>query len=238
VFVSFASADNSRTKFPEGEISRFVSHLRQMFAQVSGKRLGKEFDFFLSCANIPAGDHWVSTLNRELSRADVFLPIFSPSFFNSEWCAKEWGAFIGRFSARPRRARLPYGLVVPVPWMSCCPLPPVAEKIQLAGGDDGACGMRRLMVSEPQRYDEELEELARRLRQGADEPRPAWGPDVDVARAKPAFPEKEEWLWGPRYVFLRVSATKGRRRETEGNGDGPNRQQYRYYSLAAPGRDS
>lgn len=42
------------------------------------------------------GDNWPEELSRKLSTCRVFVPLYSPRYFESEHCGKEWAAFLSR----------------------------------------------------------------------------------------------------------------------------------------------
>lgn len=46
--------------------------------------------------NIPLSSNWKATLTRALSAAEVFVPLYSPSYFARSWPGKEWAAFAQR----------------------------------------------------------------------------------------------------------------------------------------------
>jgi TIR domain len=217
IFASFSTVDNMRTATaPEGEVNRFTAELCDMFARVSGLHPGVDFEIFRSFTHIAPGDAWKAVLGRELARANAFLPILSPGFLNSDWCAKEWGAFHTRsqgFGGFPTPC---HGPVVPVHWMDCSPLPPEAANLQLSyfDGRDNSVGTRRLMVSQPQRYDEELEQLARQLRRisqyhgsRGEDFRPPPGANIDIDGAVPMFSTNARLPGGAHQVYpdLRVA---------------------------------
>lgn len=49
--------------------------------------------------SIRTGQIWSSELGDSLARCRVFVPLYSPRYFISSWCGKEWAAF----SSRPAR---------------------------------------------------------------------------------------------------------------------------------------
>lgn len=59
-------------------------------------------------AEIPAGADWQATMMRALAEAQVLVPLYSPRYFKSEWCGREWGLSTGvwRWSLPPVGAPL------------------------------------------------------------------------------------------------------------------------------------
>ncbi|MFE4582267.1 TIR-like protein FxsC, partial [Streptomyces chartreusis] len=64
-----------------------------------------------------AGQTWSSELGDSLARCRVFVPLYSPRYFISSWCGREWTAF-GSRAAHHRVAGQPGipSAVVPVLW--------------------------------------------------------------------------------------------------------------------------
>ncbi|MFC5212933.1 TIR-like protein FxsC [Streptomyces coerulescens] len=64
-----------------------------------------------------AGEYWSSELGGSLARCRVFVPLYSPRYFISSWCGREWGAFATR-EVRHREAGQPgvANAVVPALW--------------------------------------------------------------------------------------------------------------------------
>ncbi|HSG39758.1 MAG TPA: toll/interleukin-1 receptor domain-containing protein, partial [Thermoanaerobaculia bacterium] len=54
---------------------------------------------FRDTRHIKTGDRWPETLSQALSTCQLLLPLYSRSFFNSEFCGKEWSAFRSRLDA-------------------------------------------------------------------------------------------------------------------------------------------
>ncbi|MEO8493807.1 MAG: toll/interleukin-1 receptor domain-containing protein, partial [Planctomycetota bacterium] len=85
-FVSYARADNSA-----GWITRFVDELLVEHRKFSG---GRELTYFFDKNDIRSFDDWQYRLHHGLAKSRLFLAFISPSYFASEWCRKEWKAWI------------------------------------------------------------------------------------------------------------------------------------------------
>ncbi len=85
-FVSYARADNS-----DGWITRFVDELLVEHRKFSG---GRELTYFFDKQDIGSFDDWQHRLHHGLAKSRLFLAFISPSYFASEWCRKEWKAWI------------------------------------------------------------------------------------------------------------------------------------------------
>ncbi|MBT2450810.1 TIR domain-containing protein [Streptomyces sp. ISL-43] len=120
---------------------------------------------------IRSGEGWSERLGSALATCRTFVPLFSPRYFASEMCGKEWFAFAqraihqGAASARSAEAIVP-ALWVPVPPEQ---LPGPAERLQFnhqAFGEryvtDGLYGLIKLRGYAEQ-YERAVYELARRI---------------------------------------------------------------------------
>ncbi len=82
-----------------------------------------------------AGTHWPNRLAQALSYCRVFVPLYSPRYFESEDCGKEWSAFSRRVrNQAAKRDESPVDAIVPALWVPVDPdrLPPVARSIQFS----------------------------------------------------------------------------------------------------------
>lgn len=68
--------------------------------------------------NIPLNSDWKASLTRALSAAEVFVPLYSPSYLTRSWPGKEWAAF--RQRVRESGLADPLRRFAPVLWI---PLP-------------------------------------------------------------------------------------------------------------------
>src|SRR5580698_2916184 len=85
-FVSYARADNS------GEwITRFVEGVLAEHKAFSG---GRELSCFFDKSEIQTGHDWEHRIHHGVAESRVFLAFISPRYFASEWCRKEWRAWI------------------------------------------------------------------------------------------------------------------------------------------------
>jgi FxsC-like protein len=109
----------------------------------------------------PPGVEWPRTTGDALGSCGVFVPVYSPKYFNSPICGKEWSAFSSRLAARPPGGRT--RSIAPVWWAPpVAELPPVAQYLQDTRDQFGAeyreHGLRSLMQlsSNKDRYQEFL----------------------------------------------------------------------------------
>lgn len=85
-FVSYARSDNAN-----GWISNFVEEL---LAEHRKFAAGRELTCFIDKNDIGAGADWQHTLNHGIAHSKLFVAFISPNYFASEWCRKEWRAWI------------------------------------------------------------------------------------------------------------------------------------------------
>jgi len=91
-FFSYTRIDDRLTS---GLVSAIRHELEDAIAFYNGKRL----EVFQDVADIEGGDIWRERLERALAEATIFLPIVTPSFFNSKHCREELRRFLARDDA-------------------------------------------------------------------------------------------------------------------------------------------
>lgn len=104
-FFSYARND-TRNKY----LKRFYDEL---VIEISD-RLGIKPDEagFLD-TNLPPGSLWAERTAQALAACKVFIPVYSPSFFNSSYCGQEWHCFAQRLSESKSSSEL----IMPVWWL-------------------------------------------------------------------------------------------------------------------------
>lgn len=94
---------------------------------------------------------WSEELKFALGHCQVFVPLLSPRYLNSEWSAREWDAFARRRAQRnDTTGRIDPGTsIIPVIWtvVASRDLPSAISRVQIFNPtdlpDDGAVGMYR-----------------------------------------------------------------------------------------------
>jgi FxsC-like protein len=144
---------------------------------------------------IGLGTQWSEELTKALATCRVFVPLFSPRFFDSENCGKEWYAFSKR--VLDQRARQPNTqmAIVPALWVPVEDdgLPDVAKAIQFNHrdlgdlyGQFGFFGIIKL-----DRFSEEymlaVQNLARRIVEVGDKTKIEPGRHADFDTSESAF---------------------------------------------------
>ncbi|GAA1546708.1 hypothetical protein GCM10009678_31670 [Actinomadura kijaniata] len=80
---------------------------------------------------IPAGSKWPDQLADALSNCRVLVALFSPAYFSSEYCGKEWAAFLERISRQSAGLKRPVA-IIPAMWvaMDMSEIPPTLHSMQ------------------------------------------------------------------------------------------------------------
>ncbi|MDQ0841844.1 TIR-like protein FxsC [Streptomyces sp. V1I6] len=160
---------------------------------------------------IRSGEGWSERLGEVLATCRVFVPLFSPRYFASEMCGKEWYAFAQRAIYHHAKSNRPAEAIVPALWVPMPPeqLPGPAERLQFnhrAFGDryvtDGLYGLIKLRIF-AEEYEAAVYELAKRIVSVADTIRLAPGSPVEFRQAPSAFGRPSV---GPRPMHVTVAA--------------------------------
>ncbi|HWT02447.1 MAG TPA: TIR-like protein FxsC [Pyrinomonadaceae bacterium] len=118
---------------------------------------GEGEDGFLDDGNIEPGRQWRDEAIAALQNCRTFVALYSPAYFESEECGKEWQLFSSRLASHsadsPSHAGLP-PLIMPVLWvpeskLRARPLPAAASTVQYEHSEFGEEyareGLRQLM---------------------------------------------------------------------------------------------
>lgn len=118
-FVSYARADARYPQYRD-ELRKFIADLQAAVAV----KLTVPFDgvAFFDESSIETGEVWSDVLADALTTCSVGVALYTPNYFASTWCGKEFEVFKRR---RPLQ-RAASG-IVPVLWMKCTAPPEVAE---------------------------------------------------------------------------------------------------------------
>jgi hypothetical protein len=152
-FFSFASVDWKKGKKDDLEV---------FFEDLKGKltEFGLEGTGFLAPDNIERGTDWEKKLTNALSASSVLVPIYSPNYFKSVWCGKEWEVFWQRQQENQNRpppdVRGP-NVILPVVWTAeFLELPTRVQTVQYrrAVTDPGAYSQKGLgyLMQAPRRF--------------------------------------------------------------------------------------
>lgn len=127
-FLSYARQDAEG-----GFLDIFYGDLYAEVQLLKGKNEVGEEPGFRDLRSIEVGEDWNDQLVNALTTCRVFLALYSPSYFVSEFCGKEWRVFADRLAAPagyPGEAAPP--LIVPILWapVDNDVLPEVTKRIQ------------------------------------------------------------------------------------------------------------
>ena len=136
---------------------------------------GEEIGFFDE-KGIELGDAWEPTIANALQQSKVLVCAYSPRYFQSEYCGKEWQVFQMRRELHRQQklagdpsAQLP-PVIIPVLWQPCTPVPAVAG-IQYMYGNaqsfENQKGVRKLVkrrTINQEVFDEYIELLAEKIK--------------------------------------------------------------------------
>src|SRR6185295_2004729 len=122
-FLSYTRANN------DDYLRQFFKDLSEEICERLGYPKGTEVGFFDQDGGIELGDEWDPTIVAALLSSKVLVAVYSPAYFNSRYCGKEWNLFHrrclkylnARQAAGDAESRLP-PVIKPVLW-----LPPVAK---------------------------------------------------------------------------------------------------------------
>ena len=95
----------SYTRFDDKVLNGGISALREALELAVQARTGKPFNIFQDVEDISPGDSWQKKLDRAIEAAQLFIPILTPSFFESDFCKGEAEAFLD-YEARAGREDL------------------------------------------------------------------------------------------------------------------------------------
>lgn len=68
-------------------------------------------------SGIRHGTEWARTLSEQLAVCKTFVPLYSPHYFLSEYCGKEWHAFRGRVLNRHAQGTGHIKQIIPAQWI-------------------------------------------------------------------------------------------------------------------------
>jgi FxsC-like protein len=160
--------------------------------------------------DIRSGEGWSERLADSLAGCRVFVPLFSPRYFASAQCGKEWYAFAQRAIQQHARSNRVIEAIVPALWVPVPPtkLPGAVERLQfnhMALGDsyatEGLYGLIKLSMFRSA-YEVAVYELAKRIVQVAESGGVEPGQPLDYRRIPSAFGDRR----GVRNLRITVAA--------------------------------
>ncbi|ALC23498.1 FxsC protein [Streptomyces pristinaespiralis] len=144
---------------------------------------------------IRSGEGWSERLGEVLATCRTFVPLYSPRYFASEMCGREWYAFAQRAVYHHARSGRPVEPIVPALWVPTPQeiLPGPAERLQIDHrvfgeryATDGLYGLIKLRLF-AEEYERAVYELAKRIVIVADTVQLPPGSAVDYRSVPSAF---------------------------------------------------
>jgi tetratricopeptide (TPR) repeat protein len=178
---------------PDFYVAKLYSDLCNHLFNISSLPLADNLGFM--DRELRPGNQWTVKLANALATCRVFMPLYSPRYFGSENCGREWYAFAQRAAAMSAGGAEHLEAIVPALWVPVHPeqLPETARTIHYLIGDySGAYathGFYRLMRMSryADDYEEAVYELACRIRDVAETSPVAPGPPDDFDSLVNAF---------------------------------------------------
>jgi FxsC-like protein len=130
-FLSYARGDD------DSYVERFFEDLSAEVRVLAGLAAGHEVGFF-DKSSMEIGEEWPARLAVELGRCRTFVALYSPRFFLSEPCGKEWAIFRDRVEAFEQDLTEPASALIPLIWAPVTDLPAAVRDIQYTMNDIGA----------------------------------------------------------------------------------------------------
>ncbi|GIH25085.1 hypothetical protein Aph01nite_33950 [Acrocarpospora phusangensis] len=195
-FLSYAHipglAEDGRTD-PNRWVAKLFRDLVDEILQLTTVR-GPEQAGFMDY-ELRSGVRWADQLSEALATCRVFVPLYSPRYFSSEACGKEWSAFARRLPV-PADEENRMGAIIPALWAPLPELdsiPRVAREIQFDHETLGPRyreeGFYGLMKARSRRlhYQRAVDVLAKRIIQVAERDPAPLGEPADFVNLPSAF---------------------------------------------------
>jgi hypothetical protein len=99
----------SYSRFDDKQYSRLLTSIRRYIEGAVQGVTGRPFQVFQDVEDIKLGDDWHATLAEAISKADILIPIITPSFLESKWCREEVERFVQKEADRSS-----FDIVVPL----------------------------------------------------------------------------------------------------------------------------
>lgn len=120
---------------------------------------------FIDVDSIRLGASWPGELLAALAECAVFLPLYSPSYFLSEYCGKEWATFAYRMERHYEHTGVMAEGFVPIVWFQPTRVPGVAQTVHYntvaLGTAYAEWGLRQLIRL--RRFEDEYQETVTAL---------------------------------------------------------------------------
>ncbi len=191
-FLSYAHSaplsDTAKTD-PDQWVSRFFHSLSDAVRRRASPAPRHDPGFFDQ--EIPLGSDWKASLTRALSIAQVFVPLYSPSYFAQSLPGREWACFYDRMSrAEPDNPLRRFAPVLWIPVPAELDQPGMRELLATAAADQAYAdnGLRALLRLRPYKtlYQQVVDQLAAQIVELAERApiRPSPVEDIDAVTSQ------------------------------------------------------
>lgn len=117
-------------KFPHGEWVNEIFF--PLFKSYVDEATNKDVKIFKDIQDIQSGNDWKFKIRNALVRSKIMVAIFSPSYFRSEWCMKEFSAIYNRQKKLGfLTLENPTGLIIPIKIFDGEHFPEYASNLQM-----------------------------------------------------------------------------------------------------------
>ncbi len=150
-FFSYARRD---FEAEDAFVDQFFNDLRDELGRAQPAARAEELAY-RDTERLFVGDDWAQELARMLGRCRTLVALYSPAYFASLYCGKEWTAFRGRVRRHHEQHGEHVPALIPVLWEPVAPgeLHEEVTKIQWAQPDMGEAyarhGLRALLRTDP-----------------------------------------------------------------------------------------
>ncbi|MFE2429475.1 TIR-like protein FxsC [Streptomyces sp. NPDC059373] len=171
-FLSYAHTprfDVSKASDPDMWVVRLYQDLCEHVMSLTDHPAGSPVGF-MDRDMLRTGENWSQRLSEALATCRVFVPLFSPRYFQSEVCGREWYAF-SRRALESRYAQSNSQAIVPALWIPVLPeslpdparhLPAVPDEFGTEYAANGLYGLMKLSIFRRE-YEIAVYQLARAI---------------------------------------------------------------------------
>lgn len=107
----------SRKDAPDGFLYKFYNDLCRELLIRGGPTVGPAHSVGFLDTNQKPGTDWAINTGEALGNCTVFVPVYSPNYFTSSYCGKEWHGFTRRLAIHQRTHDIALASIVPCQWV-------------------------------------------------------------------------------------------------------------------------
>ncbi len=196
-------------------VDQFFTDLRDELARIEPEAGPGELAY-RDTERLRIGDDWERQLSRMLGASRAMVALYSPAYFASAYCGKEWTAFDHRTRRHEEQTGESVPALIPVLWEPPPEdLPAEVRRIQYVQHDFGdeyaTGGLRHLLRTDPHgtAYRKVVRVIAERVREAA-----SWRVgelrDLDLGQVEGCFPVPEIAVVATRSSLVRLFVAAGR----------------------------